>query len=263
MNRHLPRLRKAGPGPDAGGRSAPRFFCPGDLSQGALRDLPPAAAHHASRVLRLTTGDPVIVFNGEGGESDAQISSMGKDHVAVRVGAWRSREVEAPVPVALVQGLSARERMDFTVQKAVELGVAEIFPVETRRSVLRLADERAARRVEHWHNLAIAACEQCGRNRVPHVHPVSALPDWLGAHAAAPGEQCLILSAEAKMRLRDLAAPQRVLLLAGPEGGFAPEEVEMVQACGFTPVRLGPRVLRTETAALAALAAIHTLWGDL
>jgi 16S rRNA (uracil1498-N3)-methyltransferase len=262
MNRHLPRLGKAGSGPDAGGRSAPRFFCPGDLSQGALRDLPPAAAHHASRVLRLTAGDPVILFNGDGGESDAQISSMSKDHVAVRVGAWRAREVEAPVPVTLVQGLSARERMDFTVQKAVELGVVEIFPVETRRSVLRLAEERAARRVEHWQNLAIATCEQCGRNRVPHIHSVSALPDWLGTHAAAPGEQRLILSVDARTRLRDLTAPQKALLLAGPEGGFASEEVEIAQACGFTAVRLGPRVLRTETAALAALAAIHTLWGD-
>ena len=263
MDNHLPRIRGGRPGPREGQPvSAPRFFCPGDLSQGATRDLPEAAAHHASRVLRLTLGDPVILFNGDGGESDAHISSMGKDHVAVRVGAWRSREAEPPVPVALVQGLSARERMDFTLRKAVELGVAEIFPVETRRSVMRLADERAARRVEHWQNLVVAACEQCGRNHVPRVHPVSALPDWLGAHAPQPAEQRLILSPVAETRLRDLAAPQRVQLLAGPEGGFAPEEVDMAQACGFTPVRLGPRVLRTETAALAALAAIHTLWGD-
>jgi 16S rRNA (uracil1498-N3)-methyltransferase len=213
-------------------------------------------------VLRLTLGDAVILFNGDGGESDAHISSMGKDHVAVRVGAWRSREAEPPVPVTLVQGLSARERMDFTLQKAVELGVAEIFPVETRRSVMRLADERAARRVEHWQNLVVAACEQCGRNRVPRVHPVCALPDWLGAHAPQAAEQRLILSPRAETRLRNLPAPHRVQLLAGPEGGFAPEEVDTAQACGFTPVRLGPRVLRTETAALAALAAIHALWGD-
>ena len=258
MHNNLPRTR--GNGDEVG--SAPRFFCPGDLSQGATRDLPDDAAHHASRVLRLTVGDPVIVFNGDGGESDAQISSIGKDHVAVRVGRWRDRDAESPVRVTLVQGLSARERMDYTLQKAVELGVAEVFPVEMRRSVMRLADERAARRVEHWQNLVVAACEQCGRNRVPVVHSVSALPDWLGAHRSEPGVQRIVLSPFAQQTLRDLAPPRQVVLLAGPEGGFAHEELDMATACGFAAVRLGPRILRTETAALAALAAIHALWGD-
>jgi 16S rRNA (uracil1498-N3)-methyltransferase len=264
MDNYLPRTRGNASTPhDNDARSLPRFFCAGDLSQGATRDLPEAAAHHAGRVLRLTVGDAVTVFNGAGGESDARILSLGKDHVSVRIGPWRSREAEPSVRVVLLQGLSARERMDFTVQKAVELGVAEIFPIEMRRSVMRLAEERATRRVEHWQNLAVAACEQGGRNRVPEVHAVSALPDWLGAHSAAPGEQRLILSTASDRRLRDLSAPQGLLLLAGPEGGFAPEELEMAQACGFTAVRLGPRVLRTETAALAALAAIQALWGDL
>jgi len=264
MDNHLPRMRGNGSTPhEKEARSGPRFFCAGDLSQGATRDLPESAVHHAARVLRLTVGDSVTVFNGAGGESDARILSIGKDRVSVRVGPWHSREAEPSVRVVLLQGLSARERMDFTVQKAVELGVAEIFPVEMRRSVMRLAEERAARRIEHWQNLAIAACEQCGRNRVPEVHPVSALPDWLGAHPIVPGEKRVVLSTLAAARLRDLSAPQQLLLLAGPEGGLAPEELEMAQACGFTPVRLGPRVLRTETAALAALAAVHALWGDL
>jgi 16S rRNA (uracil1498-N3)-methyltransferase len=264
MDNYLPRARANSPAPrDNEARTLSRFFCAGDLSQGATRELPATAAHHAARVLRLAVGESVVVFNGTGGESDARIVSIGKDHVAVRVGQWCAREVEPVVRVALLQGLSARERMDFTLQKAVELGVAEIFPVETRRSVMRLADERAARRLEHWHNLVVAACEQCGRNRVPRVHPVSTLPDWLGAHREPNGEQRLILSSIATTRLRDLPAPQQLLLLAGPEGGFAPEEVEMVRSCGFTPVQLGPRVLRTETAALAALAAVHALWGDL
>jgi len=263
MDNNLPRMRgNALRARDQEARSLPRFYCSGDLSQGATRDLPEAAAHHAARVLRLTVGDAVTVFNGTGGESDARISSIGKDHVSVRLGPWRSREAEPSVRVVLLQGLSARERMDFTVQKAVELGVAEIFPIEMRRSVMRLAEERATRRVEHWQNLVVAACEQCGRNRVPEVHPVSALPDWLGAHSAAPGQR-LILSTLAERRLRELSVPRELLLLAGPEGGFASEELEMAQACGFTPVRLGPRVLRTETAALAALAAIQALWGDL
>ncbi|HTS55497.1 MAG TPA: 16S rRNA (uracil(1498)-N(3))-methyltransferase [Burkholderiales bacterium] len=264
MDNHLPRT--CGNAPEAregDARSLRRFFCAGDLSPGATRELPEAAAHHAARVLRLALGDPVVVFNGAGGESDARIVSIGKDHVAVRVGPWRAREAEPLVRVTLLQGLSARERMDFTLQKAVELGVADIFPVETRRSVMRLAEERAARRVEHWQNLVVAACEQCGRNRVPAVYPVSTLPDWLGAHREPSGEHRIILSLLATTRLRDLAAPQQLLLLAGPEGGFAPEEVDMARSCGFTPVRLGPRVLRTETAALAALAAVHALWGDL
>ena len=242
--------------------AAPRFYCPGDLSQGATRDLPEAAAHHAARVLRLTVGDPVILFNGKGGEVNAEVQAITKHRVLLRIGQWQAREAEPPVAVTLVQGLSARERMDFTIQKAVELGVAEIFPVETRRSVMRLAHERAERRVEHWQNLVISACEQCGRNRVPTVHPVSQLPDWLGAHPAAQSELRLILSASASTRLQDLRPGERVTLMAGPEGGFAPEELAMTTACAFTAVRLGPRILRTETAALAALAAIHALWGD-
>jgi 16S rRNA (uracil1498-N3)-methyltransferase len=240
----------------------PRFYCPGDLSQGATRDLPQAAAHHAARVLRLNVGDPVVLFNGQGGESSGQVHIITKSRVAVRIGARLAREAESPVAISLVQGLSARERMDFTVQKAVELGVTEIFPVETRRSVMRLAQERAERRVEHWQNLAISACEQCGRNRVPVIHPVSGLADWLGAHPSTQAGLRVILSAGAAMRLRDLSPATRVQLLAGPEGGFTPEEVELAQACDFTAVRLGPRILRTETAAIAALAAIHTLWGD-
>src|SRR5580765_8161187 len=142
MDNYLPRTRGNGSIPrDNDTRSLPRFFCAGDLSQGATRDLPEAAAHHAGRVLRLTVGDAVTVFNGAGGESDARILSIGKDHVSVRIGPWCSREAEASVRVVLLQGLSARERMDFTVQKAVELGVAEIFPIEMRRSVMRLAEE--------------------------------------------------------------------------------------------------------------------------
>jgi 16S rRNA (uracil1498-N3)-methyltransferase len=243
-------------------RGAPRFFCPGDLSQGATRDLPDQAAHHAARVLRMSVGDPVILFNGEGIEATALIHAITKSKVSVRIGARQVRDVEAAVSVVLLQGLSARERMDITVQKAVELGVAEIYPVATRRSVMRLAEERAERRVEHWQHLVVSACEQCGRNRVPPVHAITSLPDWLGAHAATPTQSRLILSTEGTTRLRDLPPAQHVLLAAGPEGGFAPEEMEMTIACGFIPVRLGPRVLRTETAALAALAAIHALWGD-
>ena len=241
--------------------AAARFFCPGDLSQGATRDLPEAAAHHAARVLRLNVGDAVIVFNGAGGEVNAQIQTITKHRVAIRVGAWQDRETESPVAVTLVQGLSARERMDFTIQKAVELGVAEIFPVETRRSVMRLAQERAERRVEHWQNLAISACEQCGRNRVPDVRTPVTLAAWLAAREVRlPG---LILAPDGGASLLTVARSAGEFdIVVGPEGGFTGEEIAAAERAGLTALRLGPRVLRTETAGPAMLAAIHALWGD-
>ena len=241
---------------------APRLFCPGDILAGGLLDLPDQAAHHAVRVLRLGLGDALRLFNGEGAEWEAEIAGVRKSAVSVRVGARLERDVEARLHVLLAQAMSTRERMDLTLQKAVELGVAQIQPLETRRSLVRLREERASRRVEHWRNLAIAACEQCGRNRIPTVHPIEGLSDWLGALPRDAAATRLILSPEARLSLRELPAPQRIVLLAGPEGGFAPEEQELAQLCGFRAVRLGPRILRTETAALAAVAAMHALWGD-
>ena len=240
----------------------PRVFCPGNISPGALLSLPDQAAHHLARVLRLGPGDAVRVFNGDGGEWDAQIVSSHKADVSVRVSERHERDVEPPLRVLLAQGISSRERMELTLQKAVELGVAEIQPLETRRSVVRLREERASRRVEHWQNLVIAACEQCGRNRVPVVHPIESLADWFGAIGRPGSERRIMLSPGAVQRLRDLPQPEQITLLIGPEGGLAPEEQELALACGFQPVRLGPRILRTETAAMAALAALHALWGD-
>jgi 16S rRNA (uracil1498-N3)-methyltransferase len=240
----------------------PRVFCPGNISPGALLSLPDQAAHHLARVLRLGPGDAVRVFNGDGAEWDAQIVSSHKADVSVRVSERHERDVEAPLRVLLAQGISSRERMELTLQKAVELGVAEIQPLETRRSVVRLREERASRRVEHWQNLVIAACEQCGRNRVPVVHPIEPLADWFGAIGRPGSERRIMLSPGVAQRLRDLPQPEQITLLIGPEGGLAPEEQELALACGFQPVRLGPRILRTETAAMAALAAMHALWGD-
>ena len=241
---------------------APRLFCPGEIAAGALLDLPDQAAHHAVRVLRLGPGDAVRLFNGDGAEWQGEIAAVRKTAVSVRVGARSERDVEAPLHVALAQAISARERMELTLQKAVELGVAEIQPLETRRSLVRLREERANRRLEHWQQLIAAACEQCGRNRIPPVHPIDSLPDWLGALPREPGPLKLMLSPGAPLRLRELPAPASVILLAGPEGGLAPEEQELAELCGFRAVRLGPRILRTETAALAAVAAMHALWGD-
>ena len=204
----------------------------------------------------------MVLFNGEGLEFAGEITRIGKDHVSVKLTVRHETGVESPLAVTLIQGVSARERMDYTLQKAVELGVTEIFPVETRRSVVRLAQERASRRVEHWQGVVIAACEQSGRTRVPKVHPITGLPDWLGAHRAATDSLRLMLSPGADTRLRDLERSADITLLAGPEGGFEPEELDIARSCKFTPIRLGPRILRTETAALAALAAMNSLWGD-
>jgi 16S rRNA (uracil1498-N3)-methyltransferase len=241
---------------------APRLFFPEKLAPGALIDLHPHAAHHAARVLRLAAGDVVRLFNGDGGEWDARIAAIRKSGVSVRVGARSEQNVEAALRVVLAQSISSRERMELTLQKAVELGVAQIQPLETQRSVVRLRGERADRRVEHWQNIVIAACEQCGRNRVPRVLPIEGLADWLGTLPHDGGALRMLLSPAATVRLRELPAPSEVLLLAGPEGGLAPDELALAQACRFQAVRLGPRILRTETAPLAAMAAMHALWGD-
>jgi len=242
--------------------TVPRFYLPEPISPGALLWLPEHAAHHAHRVLRLRTGEAIRLFCGDGAEWTGELASANKSGVSVRVGSRTVVDREAPLRVCLAQGISSRERMELTVQKAVELGAAEIVPLETRRSVVRLNEVRAERRVEHWQHVVIAACEQCGRNRVPIVHPVTALPDWLGALPADGSTARLMLSPQAATRLREVSRPGQIVLLVGPEGGLAPEEQEMASGCGFRAVQLGPRTLRTETAALAAMAAMQALWGD-
>lgn len=247
------------------GRRPPRFFYPGNLGSGSEVRLTQEAAHHAARVLRLAVGEPVVVFNGHGGEFEARITRIDRSEVAIKTGAHLTADREAPLELVLAQGLSSGERMDFTLQKAVELGVSAIQPLVTERSVVRLSAERAARRTEHWQKLLIAACEQCGRNVVPRVDPPERYPDWLAGltTACAPDELRLLLSPQAETSFRSLdRAPRRILLLAGPEGGLSPAEAGVAQTRGFVAVRLGPRVLRTETAGLAALAAIQARWGD-
>jgi 16S rRNA (uracil1498-N3)-methyltransferase len=238
-----------------------RFYYPDTLGAGMRLDLPEHAAHHAARVLRLKAGDIVTLFNGSGGEYEATILRVDKQTVSVKTGPLLERERESSLEVALAQAVSAGDRMDFTVQKAVELGIGAIQPLSSARSVVRLQGERLERRVQHWQNVAIAACEQCGRNRVPEITPIRPLIDWLGE---VPREELkLMLSPYAEINLRELPRPTgRVWLLIGPEGGFDEAETKAASVAGFTPVRLGPRVLRTETAALAALAAMQTLWGD-
>lgn len=240
--------------------SPPRFHCPPPLAEGQLLDLPPRAAHHAARVLRLAPGDPLVLFSGEGGEFAAQVVAAARGAVKVRVGAHRSGDRESPLALTLAQALLSGEKMDLVIQKAVELGAARVQPLATARDVARLAGERAGKRLAHWQAVAVAACEQCGRNRVPEVAPVQGLARWLGA---APGAARFVLAPGAGAGLRALDPPAGpAVLLVGPEGGLAPEELAAAEAAGFRRLTLGPRVLRTETAGLAALAALQALWGD-
>jgi 16S rRNA (uracil1498-N3)-methyltransferase len=239
----------------------PRVYFPGEIAVHGVCELPPEASHHLARVLRLAAGDALILFDGRGHEYCATIERLTKSTVTLRTGEAKEIDRESPLAVLLAQGISTGERMDYTVQKAVELGVHAIQPLTTERTVVRLDAERAARRVAHWQSIAVSACEQCGRNRVPAVNAVMTLTSWLGAHDATA---CRVtLSPTASMRLAQLPrAAGPLVLLVGPEGGLSPREHADAVGTGFVEARLGPRVLRTETAALAALAALQTLWGD-
>jgi 16S rRNA (uracil1498-N3)-methyltransferase len=236
-----------------------RFHTENLLRAGGISLLPESSAHHAVHVLRLRPGDEVTLFDGRGGEYAGRIAAMDRLRVTVDVLQHRPLERESPLAVTLVQGVSAGEKMDFTVQKATELGVAALQPVLAARSTGRISGERAELKRAHWRRVAIAACEQCGRNRVPEVLPVLPLAQYC---AAAAGGTRLLLSPLAGLGLRAAKLDGSVALAAGPEAGFSAAEEAMLAASGFVPVRLGPRVLRTETAALAALAALNALAGD-
>lgn len=242
----------------------PRFHCPdpeGRLVAGATFDLPAEAAHHAVRVLRLAVGDGLLLFDGAGREFAAVLSEIGKRDARVTVGEATGADRESRLDVTLYQALQSGDKMDYTVQKAVELGVGRIVPVDSRRSVLRLSGERAAKRVAHWQGVAVSACEQCGRTRVPEVAPIAPLAQALGGEAG--GERLrLLLDPEGGITLDQLPPGSRIDLLVGAEGGLDPEEEAAARAAGFIGLRLGPRVLRTETAALTALAALHAVRGD-
>jgi 16S rRNA (uracil1498-N3)-methyltransferase len=239
-----------------------RFHADLPLRAGSTVTLPEDAAHHAVHVLRLRPGDEVTLFHGRGGEYAGRIAAADRLRVSVDVLAHRALERESPLAVTLVQGVSASEKMDFTVQKATELGVAALQPILAARSPGRLSGERAELKRAHWRRVAIAACEQCGRNRIPDVLPPRTLAEFCAAPAGAGGR--LLLSPRSALRLGAAAVKLdgAATLAAGPEAGFSDEEEAALAEAGFVPVRLGPRVLRTETAALAALAALQALAGE-
>lgn len=230
----------------------PRLHVPLPMSPGLTLALPASAARHV-QVLRLQPGEPVLLFNGDGGEHEATVQHMGRSEVTVTVGAHRVLDRELPVAVTLAVGMPANDRMDTVVEKATELGVAVIQPLVCERSVLRLSGERAARRREHWQGVAVAAAEQSGRTRVPAVAPVLTLPQWLQASPA--GALRLVLSPIAEAPpLRSLALGGEVVALSGPEGGLSSQEEAAARAAGYQPLRLGERVLRADTAPLALMA---------
>ena len=244
----------------------PRFHCPVPLASGEVIDLPPGAARHV-QVLRLQPGAVITLFHGEpdgaGGEFEATITRMGRSDVQVLVGAYHAIERETPRAVHLLAGITANERMDWLVEKATELGAASLTPLLAERSVLKLKGERGDKKRAHWQAVAVAACEQCGRNQVPPVHEALSLTDWLATHARPaqdapePGTRLLLsLHPDARPLQEAVPASGPVWLLSGPEGGLGPTEEAAALAAGFVPVTLGPRVLRAETAPLAVLAAL-------
>jgi len=237
---------------------APRFYVDAALRAGGVCALPEEAAHHAVHVLRVRAGDAITLFDGRGGEYAARVAAIERLRIRVDVLEHHAIERESPLHVVLVQGVSSGERMDFTVRKAVELGVAEIRPVLAAASVARPRGERAAARHVHWQKVAIAACEQCGRNRVPAVQPMVNAAEYREDGAGTR----ILLSPRAELALSKVGIERAVTIAAGPEAGFNAREEAAFLESGFVPASLGPRILRTETAALAALAALGALRGD-
>jgi 16S rRNA (uracil1498-N3)-methyltransferase len=239
-----------------------RVFIDAPLTPGARVTLAGSAAGHVTRVLRLRPGDALTLFNGQGGEFSATLEAARGAAVLVQVGPEHRIERESPLLLRLAQGISRGERMDLVVQKATELGVCGLIPVLTERSVVRLDAAQAARKLEHWRSIAIAACEQSGRNRPPQISSPATLEEVLRAPTESGTK--LLLSPAAELRLAQIARPPgAVLVLIGPEGGLTPAEQERALAAGFIGVRVGPRVLRTETAAIAALTLLQREFGDL
>jgi len=238
-----------------------RIFQSVTLVSGTRVDLDEHASHHLAHVLRIKPGAALVVFNGAGGEYQAQVQTVGKHGVVVDIGARTDPIRESKLATVLAQGVSRGERMDYTLQKAVELGVSRIVPLLTEHTMVNVSGERRERRAQHWHSVVVSACEQCGRNVVPKLDTTHELDGWFKEDASTLK---LVLHQDGEKSLSELPPPSgAVTLLVGPEGGLSDAEVARAQAVGFTVLRLGPRILRTETAGVAALAALQAKWGDL
>lgn len=238
----------------------PRFFCPQPLAIGQLVQLPETVAHHV-QVLRLAPGELITLFNSEGGEYTAALSEIGRRSASAEVREHLPREVELPFAITLAQALPEGSKMDWIIEKAIELGVSAIQPLAAQRCVVRLSAERAEKKLEHWRGIIVSASEQCGRNRLAALHAPEDVSRWLARPADAPR---ILLSPRGEQTLATWAgahAAQDLTLMVGPEGGFSTAEEDAAIAAGAIPLTMGPRVLRTETAALAAAATLQALWG--
>jgi 16S rRNA (uracil1498-N3)-methyltransferase len=239
-----------------------RFHSPAALTVGQPAPLSDNAMAHAIKVMRLKVGDTLTLFCGDGFDYLCALTQIEKKSATVEVLNRTQVSNESPLNIRLLQGISSGDRMDYTIQKAVELGVHDIFPLSTERCVTKLSGDRAEKRVEHWQGVAIAACEQSGRAMIPLVHAPLTLAQWLSQHATADSLNLLLNPVGAK-RLASLNKPALAIhLLIGPEGGLSPAEIELASQHHFQSIVLGPRILRTETAALTAIASMQTLWGD-
>lgn len=239
-----------------------RFYTNNPLALGASIQLSESAAAHATRALRLNVGDSAVVFNGDGFDYDCELTSIKKNEVIAKITAAKQIANESPLRITLLQAISSGDRMDYTIQKAVELGVTHIQPITSQRSVVKLSAERAEKRTEHWQNVAISACEQSGRAIVPQLVAPLSLQHWLAANPQANTTR-LLLNPVGALRLAEISQPKdEIQLLIGAEGGLAEFEIDLACSHGFQSVALGPRILRTETAALTIIAAMQTLWGD-
>ncbi|MBV8628500.1 MAG: 16S rRNA (uracil(1498)-N(3))-methyltransferase [Paraburkholderia sp.] len=243
----------------------PRFFIDAPIETHDLLALPDDVMRHV-QVLRLQPGDSITLFNGEGGEFSAELVEIERRSARVKIGEFRAVEVEPPYRITLAQGVAGGDKMDWLIEKAVELGASAFVPLTTARSVVRLSGERAVRRQAHWQGIVSASCEQCGRNRLPNVAQAIDLPGWLESMPAQPqdGELRLLLSPRASIEFAALPTEPpkgQVTLLIGPEGGLSADEEAAALGHGFTGIGLGPRVLRTETAGIAILAALAARWG--
>lgn len=241
--------------------SESRVWLDAPLESGAGIELPEGPFRHLVQVLRMQAGDRVTVFNGQGGEYEAVLEAVAKRSATLRIGAFHDVNRESPLALTLVQGISKGERMDWTIQKAVELGVSAIVPVLTERCNVNLDRERQNKKLDHWRGIIVSACEQSGRTRLPVLEPIRKFADWLAQPHAGTRLVLDPTASTALGRVENLRGA--TTLLVGPEGGFSEMEIRIATQAGFAGVRLGPRVLRTETAGVAALAVLQSLGGDL
>lgn len=240
----------------------PRFFCPQPLTIGQAIALPDTVARHV-QVLRLVPGDTLTLFNGEGGEYAATLTTLDKRCATAEIQAFSPREAELPYAITLAQALPEAAKMDWIIEKAVELGAAGVQPLAAQRCVVRLAAERAQKKMQHWQGVAISAAEQCGRNRVPAITDVADFKSWITQQDA---HRCILLTPRADLSLAEWARkqpPQALTLLIGPEGGLSTQEEDAALQHGALALSMGPRVLRTETAGMTALVTLNALWGEM